>query len=81
MLVEEYIKRNDIDWGYIEKESGLTNRQIALNGDAPYGIDGEKINLHHLTQMEPGAIVELPYSTHKKYHKVLHGLKKKGDSF
>ena len=74
-------QRNDIDWGYIEKESGLTNRQIALKGEAPYGIDGEKINLHHLTQMEPGAMVELPYSTHKKYHKVLHGLKKKGDSF
>ena len=80
-LVDRQYQRNDIDWGYIEKESGLTNRQIALKGEAPYGIDGEKINLHHLTQMEPGAMVELPYSTHKKYHKVLHGLKKKGESF
>lgn len=26
-------------------------------------------------------MVEVLYSTHKKYHKVLHGLKKKGESF
>ena len=74
-------QRNDIDWNYIEEKSGLTNRQLAQEGKAPYGPDGGKINLHHLTQTEPGAMVELPYSTHKKYHKVLHGLKKKGESF
>ena len=74
-------QRNDIDWNYVEKKSGLTNKQLALKGEAPYGIDGKKINLHHLTQTEPGTMVEVLYSTHKKYHKVLHGLKKKGESF
>ena len=74
-------QRNDIDWDYVEEKSGLTNRQLAQEGKAPYGSDGKKINLHHLTQTEPGAMVEILSSTHKRYHRILHGMIKDGKSF
>ena len=63
--------RSKIEY-YIEKESGLTNRQIALKGEAPYGIDGEKINLHHLTQTNTSGLAEVQATFHQKYTSTIH---------
>ena len=64
----------------VEKE-GWTNLQLMENGYAPIGPDGRQINLHHVLGKEPGPMVELPATTHKKYHKQLHGLIEDGNSF
>ncbi|SDX45639.1 A nuclease of the HNH/ENDO VII superfamily with conserved LHH [Marininema mesophilum] len=74
-------QRNDIDWNRVDPKSGLTNTQLVQKGNAPYGNDGKLINLHHLTQKEPGAMVEIEGTVHQKYTKVLHGLVDDGNSF
>ncbi|KXZ22286.1 T7SS effector LXG polymorphic toxin [Bacillus nakamurai] len=71
----------DIDVNRIDAESGKTNLQLMKKGDAPFANDGTKINLHHLIQEEPGTMVEIPASVHQNNKKVLHGLKKGGESF
>ncbi|WP_332286246.1 T7SS effector LXG polymorphic toxin [Bacillus velezensis] len=71
----------DIDINKVDAESGKTNLQLMKKGDAPFANDGTKINLHHLIQEEPGTMVEIPASVHHNNKKVLHGLKKGGESF
>ncbi|KAA6452501.1 ribonuclease YeeF family protein [Bacillus atrophaeus] len=71
----------DIDVNRIDAQSGKTNLQLMKKGDAPFANDGTKINLHHLIQEEPGTMVEIPASVHQNNKKVLHGLKKGGESF
>ncbi|QJW49111.1 hypothetical protein HA075_14505 [bacterium BFN5] len=74
-------QRNDINWNRIDPESGLTNAQLVKKGKPPYWEDGTKVELHHLTQIEPGPMVELPASLHDKYSRILHGLAENGGSF
>ncbi|PAU63975.1 hypothetical protein BZL41_11065, partial [Pseudomonas sp. PIC25] len=62
-------------------EAGWTNQDLMEHGYAPIGPDGKQINLHHLIGQEPGSMVELVASTHKKYHAELHGLIEDGNSF
>ncbi|WP_309247225.1 HNH/ENDO VII family nuclease [Shewanella sp. VB17] len=62
-------------------EDGWTNLDLMKNGNAPIGPDGKQINLHHILGKEPGPMVELQASTHKKFHKPLHGLIENGRSF
>ncbi|MED3692103.1 HNH/ENDO VII family nuclease, partial [Peribacillus butanolivorans] len=71
----------DLDINRVDPVKNKTNLQLMKDGKAPYANDGTKINLHHLIQEEPGAMLELPESLHKKYSKVIHGLKNKGESF
>lgn len=74
-------QRNDIDWNRIDPATGLTNKQLAQVGSAPYANDGTKIELHHLLQQEPEPVVEIPASLHYKYYKTFHGLVGDGESF
>ncbi len=60
---------------------GWTNLDLMKNGYAPIGPDGKQINLHHVIGREPGPMVEIVSSTHKQYHKPLHGLIENGNSF
>ena len=69
------------NWSQRSPKSGMTNKKRAAQGKSPYWSDGSKVELHHLNQKEPGPIVELPESFHKKHTKRLHPLRKKGDSF
>lgn len=78
-------RMKDIDWDYVAppsvNESGMSNLQRALNTLSPFTKDNHKIELHHLTQKEPGAMVEIPENKHEKFTKELHGLVKSGESF
>ena len=65
----------------IDPDTGATNLQRASKGRPPLGSDGNSIQLHHVTQQEPGAMVEILESTHQKYKKQLHGLVGSGESF
>ena len=51
---------------------GLSNIQRMQAGNAPIGKDGLELNLHHLTQDEPGSMVELLSSYHSKNDRILH---------
>lgn len=65
-------QRNDIfDPNYVD-DLGRTNVQRMSKGDAPIGKDGSEVNLHHLTQDEPGSMAEILSSFHSKNDRVLH---------
>jgi RHS repeat-associated protein len=72
---------NDIDWNYIDPATGWSNREITACGNAPFGLDGKRIHLHHLLQQEPGPLVEINASVHSRGQKVLHGLISDGQSY
>ena len=74
-------QRNDINFNYVDKDTGETNLQRMLRGNAPIGRDGRPLELHHILQKEVGPMVEIHEVTHKEYKKILHGLKGSGDSF
>ena len=74
-------QRNDIDFSYVDPDTGLTNLQIMKKGNAPIGNDGKPIQLHHVLQIESGPMVEVREMTHKEYHRILHGLVGDGNSF
>lgn len=65
-------QRNDlIDPSRVDSE-GRSNLQRMRSGNAPIGSDGEEINLHHLTQDEPGPVVELRADFHSEHSNQLH---------
>ena len=76
-------QRQDIDWARVDS-NGLTNQQRCEVGKPPIvdvGIESFIIELHHLTQNEPGAMLEILKKTHMDYHDQLHGTVEDGDSF
>ena len=86
--ISRRVYQTEIDWDYIPNDhlaKGLTNKELALKGKSPYAIDKNgieaKIELHHLTQVEAGSMVEIVATTHDEYTKILHGLVEKGGSF
>ena len=86
--ISRRVYQTEIDWDYIPKDplaKGLTNKELALKGRSPYAVDKNgiesKIELHHLTQVEAGSMVEIVATTHDEYTKILHGLVENGGSF
>ncbi|MFJ4054302.1 RHS repeat-associated core domain-containing protein [Pseudomonas sp. NPDC089743] len=65
-------QRNDIFDPHYMDDLGRTNIQRMKKGDAPIGRDGKEVNLHHLTQDEPGPMAEVLSSFHSKHDRVLH---------
>jgi hypothetical protein len=50
-------------------------------GRPPIGYDGQPVNLHHLTQDEPGSLAEVGGQFHLENTGTLHGLTEPGKSF
>ena len=59
----------------------MSNRELAHLGRVSFGTDDMWIELHHITQNEPGAMIEMMGSMHDKYSKQLHGSIESGESF
>lgn len=74
-------QRNDIDFDYVDTDSGMTNLERMKGGFAPIGNDGKPIQLHHVLQKESGPMAEVREITHEEYHRILHGLVGNGNSF
>lgn len=74
-------QRNDIDFSYVDPNRGVSNLELMKAGNAPIGIDGRPIQLHHVLQSEPGPVVEIRETTHLEYKRTLHGLVGNGGSF
>jgi RHS repeat-associated protein len=62
-------------------DNGATNVDLMNEGYAPFGPDGNQVNLHHILGEEPGPMIELSASTHQKFYSPLHGLVEDGNSF
>lgn len=74
-------QRNDIDFDYIDPNTGKSNLELMRSGHAPIGNDGLPVQLHHTIQTENGPVVEVRETTHTEYHRILHGLVSDGNSF
>ncbi|KMP71381.1 hypothetical protein TU62_28785 [Bacillus cereus] len=84
ILDRRVYQMKDIDWNYVSSNpqaKGLSNLELAKKGRNPFYKDDTQIQLHHTTQREPGSMVELPASKHRKYTKQLHGTIEDGESF
>lgn len=55
-----------------DRWANKTNFDLIKEGKAPYGPDGEYVNLHHIGQKADSPLAELTYSEHKQYDGVLH---------
>ncbi|MGL4419249.1 MAG: HNH/ENDO VII family nuclease, partial [Gemmataceae bacterium] len=79
VLDRRVYKKNDLfdpyalsDWKDKGKTVSGTNIDRMRTGRAPVGYDGEKVELHHLTQTEPGPIAEVGAKFHDYYTSTLH---------
>lgn len=63
----------NIDFDYTDSK-GSTNRERMKDGHAPYTLDGEQIDLHHIGQRDNSPLAELTKSEHtgKDSDKYLH---------
>ncbi len=75
------VYQREIDWGFRDPMTGLTNLERAKLGRPPIGSDGMPVNLHHLLQEEPGPVAEVLQSTHQSGYSALHTLRNAGKSF
>jgi hypothetical protein len=74
-------QRSDLFDAQKKDDRGLTNIERMKNGQPPIGHDGKPVNLHHLTQSEPGPMVEVGGKFHQDNTKTLHGLTENKRSF
>ena len=74
-------QRNDIDFEYVDPDTGISNLNRMRSGNAPIGNDGKPVQLHHVLQKESGPMVEIRETTHEEYNRILHGLGIRGASF
>ena len=74
-------QRNDIDFEYVNPDTGVSNLELMRAGNAPIGNDGLPVQLHHVLQKESGPMVEIRETTHEEYARALHGLGVRGASF
>ncbi|PIT29888.1 hypothetical protein BGI40_05660 [Snodgrassella communis] len=65
-------QRNDLFDPKLVDDKGRTNIQRMEKGLAPIGIDGNSINLHHMTQRQDGAIAEVTQSFHQQNSDKIH---------
>ena len=52
--------------------NGVTNKELMKSGNAPYGPDGNRINLHHIDQTDNGPMAELSQTYHQQDYNDLH---------
>ena len=55
-----------------DKWANKTNMDLIKEGKAPYGPDGERVNLHHIGQKADSPLAELTNTEHKKNDGILH---------
>jgi filamentous hemagglutinin len=63
-FVSPWTENGEITWG--------TNLERMATGRAPIGVDGNPVNLHHLTQNQSGALAETTESFHVKNSAIIH---------
>lgn len=59
-------QRDDLIDPLLRDDDGLSNIERMRDGLAPIGPDGKKVNLHHTTQSDAGALAEVSQTFHQK---------------
>ena len=62
----DIVKRNNTFKPCQINNYGQTNLDLMKDAKAPYGIDGESLELHHLKQQNDGVIVEMTQNEHRR---------------
>jgi hypothetical protein len=65
-------QRDDLIDTLRKDPNGLTNLERMRDGLAPIGPDGKKINLHHTTQRNDGALAEVSQTMHQRNSRIIH---------
>ncbi len=65
-----YFRTEDIDLA--RGSTSKTNEQLLSEGLAPIGVDGEPMELHHLTRRHPGVLVLMTQTFHQEHTTLLH---------
>lgn len=70
--------RDDIDLDYIDPSAnGKSNRELMMNGNAPFDLTGKRYELHHIGQENDGTLAILTSTEH--HNASLHGYKKSSE--
>lgn len=62
-----------------DKWGEKTNMDLIKDGKAPYGPDGERVNLHHIGQKADSPLAELTHTEHKSNDVILHDKTKESE--
>ena len=62
-----------------DRWSDKTNMDLIKDGKAPYGPDGERVNLHHIGQKADSPLAELTDTEHKSNDGILHDKTKESE--
>lgn len=62
-----------------DRWSEKTNMNLIKDGKAPYGPDGERVNLHHIGQKAESPLAELTDTEHKLNDAILHDKTKESE--
>jgi len=71
-------QRDELVDPFQEDEEGVINLAHMLQGNAPYGPDLNRINLHHWLRQDPGPLAELSGTFHRRETGPLHGVLSRG---
>ncbi len=70
--------RDDIDLDYIAPSAnGKTNKELMMNGNAPFDTTGKRYELHHIGQENDGTLAILTSAEH--HNASLHGYKQSSE--
>ena len=62
-----------------DRWSDKTNMDLIKDGKAPYGPDGERVNLHHIGQKADSPLADLTDTEHKSNDGILHDKTKESE--
>lgn len=65
-------QRDDLIDPHLVDKKGRTNLERMRNGLAPYGSDGESMELHHMLQNMDGPIAEVTQTFHQQNKSIIH---------
>lgn len=74
ILGRKVYQRDDLFDPHAVDKTGRTNIQRMQQGLAPMGYDNKQVQLHHLIQVEPGAMAEVQATFHSSHTRTLHWL-------
>ena len=69
---KHFLIPNDMDWDFVDPNTGLTNRQLVANGYNPVDKNGIKYDLHHVGQKTDSPLALLTKEQHLGNHGILH---------
>jgi A nuclease of the HNH/ENDO VII superfamily with conserved LHH len=65
-------QRDDLIDPDLVTRDGITNLETMQKGNAPFGPDANRVNLHHLIQEDDGALAEIGQRFHQQNSSTIH---------